>query len=313
MTDFQQYFDESHQLIRDSVRRFVEREVLPHIDEWEEAEEFPRELYLKAGAAGILGIGYPEAYGGSCEGDLFAKVAASEGSCAAVPAAWSPGWDRWISACLRWSSGPVRGARAGGAGGAARREDHGPGGHRALWRLRRGQPEDPCGARWRSLSRQRQQDLHHQRRARGLLHGGGAYRRRGFRRHQPAAGGEGHCRVQCRPQAEEDGLVGVGYRRTVLRRLPGACGKPDRRGECRLRLHHGQFPERAPGPGGDGQHDRATGSGGVAALGARAKRSASRSASSRCCAIVSRKWPRNWRFPASSPIARQRRWLSARA
>ncbi|HCR1219862.1 TPA: acyl-CoA dehydrogenase family protein [Pseudomonas aeruginosa] len=78
MTDFQQYFDESHQLIRDSVRRFVEREVLPHIDEWEEAEEFPRELYLKAGATGILGIGYPEAYGGSCEGDLFAKVAASE-------------------------------------------------------------------------------------------------------------------------------------------------------------------------------------------------------------------------------------------
>ncbi|WP_134621681.1 acyl-CoA dehydrogenase family protein [Pseudomonas aeruginosa] len=78
MTDFQQYFDESHQLIRDSVRRFVEREVLPYIDEWEEAEEFPRELYLKAGAAGILGIGYPEAYGGSCEGDLLAKVAASE-------------------------------------------------------------------------------------------------------------------------------------------------------------------------------------------------------------------------------------------
>ncbi len=78
MTDFQQYFDESHQLIRDSVRRFVEREVLPYIDEWEEAEEFPRELYLKAGAAGILGIGYPEAYGGSCEGGLFAKVAASE-------------------------------------------------------------------------------------------------------------------------------------------------------------------------------------------------------------------------------------------
>ncbi|MBG6503851.1 acyl-CoA dehydrogenase family protein [Pseudomonas aeruginosa] len=78
MTVFQQYFDESHQLIRDSVRRFVEREVLPYIDEWEEAEEFPRELYLKAGAAGILGIGYPEAYGGSCEGDLFAKGAASE-------------------------------------------------------------------------------------------------------------------------------------------------------------------------------------------------------------------------------------------
>ncbi|WP_458370057.1 acyl-CoA dehydrogenase family protein [Pseudomonas fluorescens] len=78
MSAFQEYFDPSHQLVRDSVRRFVEREILPDIEQWEEAESFPRELYLKAGAAGILGIGYPENYGGSHEGDLFAKVAASE-------------------------------------------------------------------------------------------------------------------------------------------------------------------------------------------------------------------------------------------
>ncbi|VVO81300.1 acyl-CoA dehydrogenase family protein [Pseudomonas fluorescens] len=78
MPAFQEYFDPSHQLVRDSVRRFVEREILPDIDQWEEAESFPRELYLKAGAAGVLGIGYPEALGGSHEGDLFAKVAASE-------------------------------------------------------------------------------------------------------------------------------------------------------------------------------------------------------------------------------------------
>lgn len=78
MPAFQEYFDPSHQLVRDSVRRFVEREILPDVDQWEEAESFPRELYRKAGAAGILGIGYPEAFGGSHEGDLFAKVAASE-------------------------------------------------------------------------------------------------------------------------------------------------------------------------------------------------------------------------------------------
>ncbi|CAI8702269.1 acyl-CoA dehydrogenase family protein [Pseudomonas sp. IT-P260] len=78
MPAFQEYFDPSHQMVRDSVRRFVEREILPDIDAWEEAESFPRELYQKAGAAGILGIGYPEALGGSHEGDLFAKVAASE-------------------------------------------------------------------------------------------------------------------------------------------------------------------------------------------------------------------------------------------
>ncbi|MGE8152671.1 acyl-CoA dehydrogenase family protein [Pseudomonas vancouverensis] len=78
MSALQEYFDPSHQLVRDSVRRFVEREILPDIEQWEEAESFPRELYLKAGAAGILGIGYPESFGGSHEGDLFAKIAASE-------------------------------------------------------------------------------------------------------------------------------------------------------------------------------------------------------------------------------------------
>jgi acyl-CoA dehydrogenase len=78
MPAFQEYFDPSHQMVRDSVRRFVEREILPDVDAWEEAEGFPRALYLKAGAAGILGIGYPEALGGSHEGDVFAKVAASE-------------------------------------------------------------------------------------------------------------------------------------------------------------------------------------------------------------------------------------------
>ena len=78
MSAYQEYFDANHQLLRDSVRRFVEREILPFVAEWEEAECFPRELYAKAGAAGILGIGYPEQFGGSHEGDLFAKVAVSE-------------------------------------------------------------------------------------------------------------------------------------------------------------------------------------------------------------------------------------------
>ena len=50
MPAFQEYFDPSHELVRDSVRRFVEREILPDIAQWEEAEGFPRELYAKAGA-----------------------------------------------------------------------------------------------------------------------------------------------------------------------------------------------------------------------------------------------------------------------
>ncbi|WP_286785092.1 MULTISPECIES: acyl-CoA dehydrogenase family protein [Pseudomonas] len=78
MSACQEYFEPSHQLVRDSVRRFVEREILPQVDAWEEQGSFPLALYRQAGAAGILGIGYPEAFGGSHEGDLFAKVVASE-------------------------------------------------------------------------------------------------------------------------------------------------------------------------------------------------------------------------------------------
>ena len=67
------YFGDTHDLVRKTARRFVEREVLPHVDAWEEAGSFPRELYIKAGEAGLLGIGYPEELGGT-GGDLFQKV-----------------------------------------------------------------------------------------------------------------------------------------------------------------------------------------------------------------------------------------------
>lgn len=77
MGDFQEYFGEIHEMVRHTVKRFVEREIKPYVDQWEEAGEFPRELYEKAANAGILGIGYPEAYGGS-GGDIFVKVAAVE-------------------------------------------------------------------------------------------------------------------------------------------------------------------------------------------------------------------------------------------
>ncbi len=71
------YFDETHEQVRQTVRKFVEREILPHVDEWEEAGEFPRELYKKAADAGINGIGYPEEFGGTGT-DVFMKIVASE-------------------------------------------------------------------------------------------------------------------------------------------------------------------------------------------------------------------------------------------
>lgn len=75
---FPAYFNETHAMVRDTTRRFVAQEVLPHIAEWEEAGGFPRELYQKAGALGLLGIGHPEHLGGTGEHDVFMKVAVSE-------------------------------------------------------------------------------------------------------------------------------------------------------------------------------------------------------------------------------------------
>lgn len=74
---FQEYFGKAHELVRRSVREFVSREITPHIEEWEEAGEFPREVYKKASDVGILGTGYPEAFGGT-PGDIFFQIAVWE-------------------------------------------------------------------------------------------------------------------------------------------------------------------------------------------------------------------------------------------
>ena len=59
------FFDETHVLLRDQVRRFVETEIRPHADAWEQAGETPRDLLRKMGALGFFGIRYPETLGGS--------------------------------------------------------------------------------------------------------------------------------------------------------------------------------------------------------------------------------------------------------
>ena len=46
------------------MRRFVEKEIAPNVDEWEEAREFPRELYGRCAELGFLGLKFPEEYGG---------------------------------------------------------------------------------------------------------------------------------------------------------------------------------------------------------------------------------------------------------
>lgn len=52
------------QELRKSVRAFAEREILPHVDEWERIGELPRDLSRATARAGLLGVGFPEEVGG---------------------------------------------------------------------------------------------------------------------------------------------------------------------------------------------------------------------------------------------------------
>ena len=51
--------------LTDTVTRFARTEIAPHVDAWDAAGEFPRALYRRAGELGLLGLGYPEQYGGT--------------------------------------------------------------------------------------------------------------------------------------------------------------------------------------------------------------------------------------------------------
>lgn len=58
------FFSEEHDLFRQTFRDFLEKEVRPHIDQWEKDGELPREIYQKFGEMGFFGMTFPEAYGG---------------------------------------------------------------------------------------------------------------------------------------------------------------------------------------------------------------------------------------------------------
>ena len=67
-----------HALFRDSVRRFVDAEIAPHINAWDEAGSFPRALYGKAATLGLLGLGYPEVHGGMPADGWYRLIATEE-------------------------------------------------------------------------------------------------------------------------------------------------------------------------------------------------------------------------------------------
>lgn len=65
MSDREPFFTDQHEMFRAMVRQFVESELAPHVEEWEAAEIFPREVFKKAAEQGLLGLNVKEEYGGT--------------------------------------------------------------------------------------------------------------------------------------------------------------------------------------------------------------------------------------------------------
>ncbi|MCB9507374.1 MAG: acyl-CoA dehydrogenase family protein [Myxococcales bacterium] len=77
MASEDRWFTESHVMFRREFRRFVETELAPHADAWEEEEIFPREVFTRMGELGYFGVRYPESMGGA-GGDIWYTVVMCE-------------------------------------------------------------------------------------------------------------------------------------------------------------------------------------------------------------------------------------------
>ncbi len=169
--------------LRATAAEFTRREVVPHLQEWEDAGEIPRALHRTAGDLGLIGIAFPESVGGS-GGDLLDSVAMQE-------AMFDAGASSGLMAGL-FTSGIalphiaacgnadlvdrfVRPTLAGELIGSLAITE--PGGGSDVARI-----THPCGARRRPLRRRRREDLHHLRRPGRLRHDRRPHRRPGARR-----------------------------------------------------------------------------------------------------------------------------------
>jgi citronellyl-CoA dehydrogenase len=105
-------FTEEHQQLRKTVRDFVEKEINPHVDEWEANPPFPaRELFKKLGALGVLGVTKPEEFGGMGLDYSYGMVVNEELGgirCGGVPMAIGVQTDMCTPALARWGSDELR-------------------------------------------------------------------------------------------------------------------------------------------------------------------------------------------------------------
>jgi citronellyl-CoA dehydrogenase len=105
-------FTDQHRQLDDTVTKFVQNEINPHVDEWERAEEFPsHEVFKKLGDLGLLGLKYPEAYGGLGLDFSYSMVmaeAVGASHCGGVPMAIGVHTDMCTPALARFGTDDLR-------------------------------------------------------------------------------------------------------------------------------------------------------------------------------------------------------------
>jgi citronellyl-CoA dehydrogenase len=105
-------FTDEHRALRKTIREFIDKEINPHVDEWEKAGRFPaHEVFKKMGRLGLLGVAKPEAYGGQALDYSYAAVCAEElGTChsGSVPMAIGVQTDMATPALARFGSDELR-------------------------------------------------------------------------------------------------------------------------------------------------------------------------------------------------------------
>jgi citronellyl-CoA dehydrogenase len=105
-------FSTEHRQLADTVEKFIEKEINPHVPAWEKAEEFPsHELFKKLGNLGLLGLKYPEQFGGSGLDFSYSMVMAESLGlchCGGVPMAIGVQTDMCTPALARFGSDELR-------------------------------------------------------------------------------------------------------------------------------------------------------------------------------------------------------------
>ncbi len=77
------FYTDDHEAFRQVIKDFTEKDVTPHIPEWEDAGEIPLEMYAKAGAIGVFGDGFEAEYGGHGQRDAILRMVMFEELCQA--------------------------------------------------------------------------------------------------------------------------------------------------------------------------------------------------------------------------------------